>query len=198
MAPRSAIRKAIETHYNNESELNNLFYEVDNATEFFDFENVNNAVVDLDSQGMDKKGSAAVIQLVNLIFSDAIRLKSSDIHVEIYEKTFRIRYRIDGVLHEKHNLPRESAASIISRIKVISNMDISEKRKPQDARLKVRVSGEELNLRINSTPTVNGEKIVLRILDGSALKMDIRQLNMEPEADTAFFKPLCIILKGLF
>ena len=135
---------------------------------------------------------------MNLIFSDAIRLKSSDIHIEVYEKAFRIRYRIDGVLHEKHNLPRDTAASIISRIKVISNMDISEKRKPQDARLKVRVGGQELNLRVNSTPTVNGEKIVLRILDDAALRADMTSWVWSQAADDDCFKRLLSVHRGLF
>ena len=185
VASRSAIRRALDKYYDNQSELNSLFYEVDKTTDFFEFEgsSMSDDVVDLDvavGSAKNKKESAAVIQLVNLIFSDAIRLKSSDIHIEVYEKAFRIRYRIDGVLHEKHNLPKDTAASIISRIKVISDMDISEKRKPQDARLKVRVGGQELNVRVNSTPTVNGEKIVLRILDDSSLRVDMTSLGMEP------------------
>ena len=193
VASRAAIRKALDNYYDNQSELNSLFYEVDKSSDLFGFEgkSLDDDIVDLDSTTAGSKtGSAAVIQLVNLIFSDAIRLKSSDIHVEIYERSFRIRYRIDGVLHEKHNLPKESAAAIVSRIKVISNMDISEKRKPQDARLKVRVGGAELNLRVNSTPTVNGEKIALRILDDSALKMDVESLNMMPEQMNIFQKAL--------
>ena len=113
------------------------------------------------------------------MFADAIRLKSSDIHIESYEKNFRIRYRIDGILHEKHNLTKDMSNVVVSRIKVMSGMDISEKRKPQDARLKIHLSGLELNMRVNSTPTINGEKIVLRILDNSSLQEDMSKLGME-------------------
>ena len=113
------------------------------------------------------------------MFGDAIRLKSSDIHIESYEKSFRIRYRIDGILHEKHSLTRDMSSLVVSRIKVMSGMDISEKRKPQDARLKIQISGMELNMRVNSTPTINGEKVVLRILDNSSLQEDMSKLGME-------------------
>ena len=172
------------------------------STDLFSFEGeaIDKDIVDLDLVVPNKgnKESVAVIQLVNLIFSDAIRMKSSDIHVEVYEKAFRIRYRVDGVLHEKHNLPKETAAAVISRIKVISNMDISEKRKPQDARLTVRVSSRELNVRVNSTPTVNGEKIVLRILDDSALQVDMLGLGMDSDQlkvfQSALFRPQGLIL----
>ena len=124
------------------------------------------------------------------MFADAIRLKSSDIHIESYEKNFRIRYRIDGILHEKHNLTRDMSSLVVSRIKVMSGMDISEKRKPQDARLKIQISGMELNMRVNATPTINGEKIVLRILDNSSLQEDMSKLGMEGFQREMFQKAL--------
>ena len=173
VAKRSDIKELLDRYYDNKEEVNDMFYNFSVAPETEE-ENL----VDLDSVKAGNENEK-VISFVNLIFSDAIRLKSSDVHVEIYEQAFRIRYRIDGMLHEKHNLPREIAPAVISRIKVISNMDISEKRKPQDARLKLRFQGKELNMRVNSTPTVNGEKIVLRILDDSSLKVDMTSLGME-------------------
>ncbi len=174
VACKSDIKNVLSKCYNNQKKLDSLFYDMD--IENFGFED--EKAVNLDKEE-EKQQSNPVISFVNLIFSDAIRLKSSDIHLEVYENSFRIRYRVDGALHEKHVLPKDMAPAIISRIKVMSNMDISEKRKPQDARLKIRLDSKELNMRVNSTPTVNGEKIVLRILDDSSLKVDMSLLGME-------------------
>jgi len=166
------IKQTFDRFYDNKEVIDNLIYDM--SFDFFGFDN--ELAIDLDKEMSSNQD--AVVSFVNLIFSDSIRLKSSDIHLECYEKAFRIRYRIDGVLYEKHKLNKEMAGSVISRIKVMSGMDISEKRKPQDARLKVILAGKELNMRVNSTPTVNGEKIVLRILDNSALEVDLTKLGM--------------------
>ena len=167
------IKSTFNRIFDNQDAMDNLIYDM--SFDLFGFDN--EVAIDLDKERSNLPEDA-VVGFVNLIFSDAIRLKSSDIHLESYEKAFRIRYRIDGILYEKHNLNKEMSNSIISRIKVMSGMDISEKRKPQDARLKVIVSKTELNMRVNSTPTVNGEKIVLRILDNSALEVDMTKLGM--------------------
>ena len=172
VARKSDIKEALSKCYSNQKELDSLFYDMD--IENFGFED--EKAINLDKEEVN---SAPVISFVNLIFSDAIRLKSSDIHVENYEKSFRIRYRVDGTLYEKHTLPKDMAPAVVSRIKVMSDMDISEKRRPQDARLKIRLDNKELNMRVNSTPTVNGEKIVLRILDDSSLKVDMSLLGFE-------------------
>ncbi len=171
VASKSDIKEVLNRCYSNQKELDSLFYDME--VENFGFEDVTSINLDKEEK------SGPVISFVNLIFSDAIRLKSSDIHVEKYEKSFRIRYRIDGVLYEKHNLPIDMASAIVSRIKVMSNMDISEKRKPQDARLRIFLDNKSLNMRVNVTPTVNGEKIVLRILDDSSLRTDMSLLGME-------------------
>ena len=187
VATRTAIKNLLNVYYDSQKEIDKLFY---NFEAISDDEDDDSSVVVLDNQKLANNNSDTVISLVNLIFSDAIRLKSSDIHIETYEKAFRVRYRIDGILHEKHVFPKEIAAAVVSRIKVISNMDISEKRRPQDARLKISFQGKELNLRVNSTPTVNGEKIVLRILDDSALKVEMSQLGMEKFQMEVFVKAL--------
>ena len=167
------IKNTLGKVFDNTEAIDNLIYNM--SFDFFGFDN--ELAIDLDKE-MSSVSQDSVINFVNIIFSDSIRLKSSDIHLESYEKAFRIRYRIDGILYEKHNLNKEMANSIISRIKVMSGMDISEKRKPQDARLKILLAGKELNMRVNSTPTVNGEKIVLRILDNSALEVNLTKLGM--------------------
>ena len=183
VATRESIKHTLNKYYNNQKQFDDLLYKID--SDLGEIED--DLTVDLNSKkGEEEGGSDSVISFVNLIFTDAIQLQSSDIHIEVYEKAFRIRYRVDGVLHEQHSLPKEMAASIISRIKVMSQMDISEKRRPQDARLKVRLGEKELNMRVSSVPTVSGEKIVLRVLDDSALRVDLSQLGMDSEQSEMF------------
>ena len=174
VATRTAIKEAFRKYFDNQVIMDTLVYDMSFELAGFEEE----LAIDLDKE-QSKKENDPVISFVNLMFSDAIRLKSSDIHIETYDKEFRIRYRIDGKLHEKHTLSRDMSSVVISRIKVMSGMDISEKRKPQDARLKILLSGMELNMRVNSTPTVNGEKIVLRVLDNASLQEDMTSLGME-------------------
>lgn len=185
VATRESIKKTLNRYYDNQKQFDDLLYNINSGLE----ESEDEMVLDLNSQKIDIEDNS-VVSFVNLIFTDAIQLKSSDIHIEIYEKSFRIRYRVDGVLYEKHSLPKEMAAAVLSRIKVMSNMDISEKRRPQDARLKVRFSERELNMRVSSIPTVNGEKIVLRVLDDSALDVDLAQIGMAKDQLECFLSSL--------
>ena len=173
VAPKSEIQRMLDKSYDNQEKLDSLFYDME--MENFGFED--ETAIDLSSADVDE---GPVISFVNILFSDAIHLKSSDIHIETYEKAFRIRYRVDGILYEKQSLARDMAQAVVSRIKVMCNMDISEKRRPQDSRLKIRLNNKELNMRVSSVPTVNGEKIVLRILDNSSLEVDMSLLGMEP------------------
>ena len=173
VSTRTAIKDAFNKFFDSQNIMDNLVFDMSLDLAGFEDE----LAINLDKE-VEKNQRDPVVSFVNLMFSDAIRLKSSDIHVETYEKNFRIRYRIDGALYEKHSLSKDMASVVVSRIKVMSGMDISEKRKPQDARLKILLAGQELNMRVNSTPTVNGEKVVLRILDSSALEVDMRKLGM--------------------
>jgi len=130
---------------------------------------------------------APVITLVNTVFIDGIKKGASDIHFEPYEKVFRIRYRLDGTLYEMMNLNLKFKNPVLSRVKILSNMDIAEKRLPQDGRIKIRVkleSGEkkEVDMRISSLPTIFGEKIVVRILDKEMLKLDLKDLGFEEKS----------------
>ena len=113
---------------------------------------------------------APVIQLVNQILVDAIKKKASDIHIEPYEHSFRIRFRMDGVLHEMLAPPKRLESAILSRLKIMSNLDIAERRLPQDGRIKLRYNNREIDFRVSTLPTIFGEKAVLRILDKEALK----------------------------
>ncbi|MDE0092736.1 MAG: ATPase, T2SS/T4P/T4SS family [Oligoflexia bacterium] len=173
VSTRTAIKDAFNKFFDSQNVMDNLVFDMSLELSGFEDELAINLDKEVESNQRDP-----VVSFVNLMFSDSIRLKSSDIHIETYEKDFRIRYRIDGALYEKHSLSKDMASVVVSRIKVMSGMDISEKRKPQDARLKILLGGSELNMRVNSTPTVNGEKIVLRILDNSALEVDMKKLGM--------------------
>jgi len=138
---------------------------------------------------------APVITLVNNILVEAIKRGASDVHFEPYELSFRVRYRIDGVLYETMNLPMKFKNPLTSRIKIMANMDIAEKRLPQDGRIKMRVKLEktgkkEVDMRVSSLPTIFGEKIVARILDRDNLQIDLTKLGFEPESLVTFKKAI--------
>ncbi len=148
-------------------------------------------------------GEAPIITLVNSILIDSIKKGASDVHFEPYEKTFRIRYRLDGTLYEMMNLAQRFRNAVISRIKILSNMNIAEKRLPQDGRMKMKIKLEngkrkEVDMRVSSVPTMFGEKIVIRILDREMLKLDMTYLGLEKESLDIFSrgikKPWGIIL----
>lgn len=130
---------------------------------------------------------APIVKFVNAILGESIRKRVSDIHFEPYEKRYRVRFRIDGNLYETSFPPPGSAAAIASRIKIMSKLDISEKRRPQDGRLKVKTKTKEMDFRVSILPTVWGEKIVLRLLDKSNLQLDMTKLGFE-EDDLKLFK----------
>jgi type IV pilus assembly protein PilB len=121
----------------------------------------------------------SVVSLVNKIISDAIHMKASDIHVEPYERTLRVRYRLDGVLHEVLQPPPEKSKPLISRLKIMADLDIAEKRRPQDGRIRMKDGERVINIRVSTLPTDFGEKIVLRILDKSQLQLDLMRLGFE-------------------
>jgi type IV pilus assembly protein PilB len=129
-----------------------------------------------DSESIDES-SAPIVRLVNLMITEAVQLRASDIHVEPFEDRVRIRYRIDGVLHERDRLPKRQQAAIISRIKILAKIDIAERRRPQDGRIKVTVGDKELDLRVSVIPTNHGQSSVMRLLDKDSIKVGIRQLG---------------------
>jgi len=146
---------------------------------------------DIDIAKLEAAGEdAPVIRLVNLILTEAVRARASDIHIEPYEKSFRCRYRIDGVLHEVQSPPKQLAPAISSRIKIMSSLDIAERRLPQDGRIKIKVLGKEIDLRVSILPIQYGEKIVMRILDASSLSLDIEKLGFEDVALPKFLKAI--------
>jgi type IV pilus assembly protein PilB len=126
---------------------------------------------------------APVVKLVNLILTDAIKKKASDIHIEPYERTFRVRYRIDGVLYEVMKPPLKLKNAITSRVKIMAELDIAERRLPQDGRIKIKLGGgKDMDYRVSVLPTLFGEKIVMRLLDKSNLQLDMTKLGYEPDA----------------
>jgi len=142
---------------------------------------------------------APVVKLVNLILTDAIKKGASDIHIEPYEKTFRVRYRVDGVLHEVMKPPIKLKNAIVSRIKIMSQLDIAERRLPQDGRIKLKLSkSKEMDYRVSVLPTLFGEKVVMRLLDKSNLQLDMTKLGFEEQALKDFMgaihKPWGIVL----
>jgi len=138
---------------------------------------------DGDAVDLEKSaGEAPVVKLVNLILLDAIKKGASDIHVEPYEKDFRVRFRIDGVLYEVMKPPMKLKSAIISRLKIMSELDISERRLPQDGRIKLKLGrGKEMDFRVSVCPTLFGEKVVLRLLDKSNLQLDMTKLGFEEQ-----------------
>lgn len=152
----------------------------------------------MESGDGDDADAAPVIRLVNAIVSQAIEMRASDIHLEPQEHHLRLRYRLDGVLQEKKPLPKQMQNAVISRLKIMSNLDISEKRHPQDGRFKARHNGNTVDFRVSMLPTVYGEKIVLRLLDKGNLSLDMAKLGFEPESlerfDRAIKRPYGILL----
>ncbi|MBI4371632.1 MAG: Flp pilus assembly complex ATPase component TadA [Elusimicrobia bacterium] len=133
---------------------------------------------------------APVIKMVNLILAGAVKAKASDIHIEPYQKELRIRYRIDGVLHDQPAPPKKFSAAVAARVKIMSNLDIAERRVPQDGRLKLRIEGRQIDMRVSVLPCATGEKIVIRLLDSAGLRVQMGQLGFEPEPLAVFQKAM--------
>ncbi|MDR5684087.1 MAG: type II secretion system ATPase GspE [Armatimonadota bacterium] len=141
---------------------------------------------------------APVIKLVNVILDQAIREGASDIHIEPYRQGIHVRYRIDGVLHDVMSPPKNLKAALVSRIKIVANLDIAERRRPQDGRIHLRVDGKEIDLRVSTLPTMFGEKVVMRILDQSSALISLGRLGMASDVqeqwETLASKPYGMIL----
>jgi len=178
VAPRAEVKAAMDKLYPEE------------------FENIYGAMSDEDIDVSEKaKGEAKsdatdsdapVIRLVSMIITEAVKMRASDIHLEPMERHFRVRYRIDGVLRQMDTPPKRLQAAIISRVKIMSNMKISEKRIPQDGRIQVKVQGRDLDLRVSSVPTNHGESIVMRILDKTNLSLGLPQLGFLSDDQNKF------------
>jgi len=134
----------------------------------------------------DMASEAPVIRLVNLILQRAVEQRASDIHIEPFENQLKVRYRIDGVLHDAEAPPVSSSAAVISRVKIMARLDIAERRLPQDGRIMLRIQGKELDLRVSTVPTSFGESVVLRLLDRQTVQFDFPSLGFDGQRLTAF------------
>jgi type IV pilus assembly protein PilB len=181
VAAEDAIRRAIDKYYDQSTSLEDVMGDFDDSDIDLIQEEDDVDVGELAKASED----APVVKLVNLILTDAVKKMASDIHVEPYEKSFRARYRIDGVLYEVMKPPMKLKNAIISRIKIMSELDIAERRLPQDGRIKLKMGrGKEMDFRVSVLPTLFGEKIVLRLLDKSNLQLDMTKLGFEqPQLD---------------
>jgi type IV pilus assembly protein PilB len=203
VASELAIKEGIDKHYgsSHQLELKKVMDEItetdpDNLELLDDEEELDLARLEAATE------EAPVVKLVNLILTDSIKRGASDIHIEPYEKDFRVRYRIDGVLYEIMNPPMKLRDAITSRLKIMAKLDIAEKRLPQDGRIKIKMKlqkkNKEMDYRVSVLPTLFGEKIVLRLLDKENLMLDMTKLGFEPESlvkfEKAIFKPYGMVL----
>jgi type IV pilus assembly protein PilB len=182
VASQGAIRKAIDRLYEAQTGgLAEVISEMDAAVgdvEVVEGEDEQWAKADV-FELKESADEAPVVRLVNMILVDAIRRGASDIHLEPYEKVFRVRFRIDGVLHEIMTPPKRLEAALTSRVKIMSTLDIAERRLPQDGRIKLRYNQREIDFRVSTLPTIFGEKTVMRILDKDALQLDLAMLGFD-------------------
>ncbi len=181
VASEQAIREAITRHYG--AQQGPSYEELMQGFDDSDLAVVEADPGDGDVLDLERSAEAApVVKLVNRILLDAINKGASDIHVEPYEREFRVRFRIDGVLYEVMKPPPRLKAAIISRLKIMAQLDISERRLPQDGRIKLKMGkGKEMDFRVSSCPTLFGEKVVLRLLDKSSLQLDMTKLGFEEQ-----------------
>ncbi len=176
VAAEEAIRRAVEKYYDQSASLEEVMGDFDDS----DIDLVHDSD-DVDVNALAKESEdAPVIKLVNLVLTEAVKKGASDIHVEPYEKSFRVRYRIDGVLYEVMKPPMKLKNAITSRMKIMAELDIAERRLPQDGRIKLKMGrGKEMDFRVSVLPTLFGEKVVMRLLDKSNLQLDMTKLGFE-------------------
>jgi type IV pilus assembly protein PilB len=192
VASEAAIRKAFERLYETGASVNDMISELEEAdTDVEVVEDGEAAFSKADVFDLKESADEApVVRLINMILTDAIRRGASDIHLEPYEKVFRVRFRIDGVLHEIMTPPKRLEAALTSRVKIMATMDIAERRLPQDGRIKLRYHQREIDFRVSTLPTIFGEKTVMRILDKEALQLDLGALGFDPWSLEQFSKAI--------
>jgi type IV pilus assembly protein PilB len=189
ISPESTIQSAIDSYYDDSSGINEIIKNMAGDLEVVeDTPEDTPSEQDLQSQVQDKP----LVKLVDGIIADAIRRGASDIHFESYERRVRVRYRIDGALQEMAPIPFKYRAAIISRIKIMADLDISERRLPQDGRIKVKLGERTIDLRVSVLPTIYGEKIVMRILDPKSLMIDLTRLGFPELALKNFSKAISL------
>src|SRR6266511_5236797 len=191
VASEASIRQAIDHLYGNQGDrVADMMSELEEAdVEVVEGNEESLAKADV-FELQESADEAPVVRLMNMILVDAIRRGASDIHLEPYEKTFRVRFRIDGVLYEIMGPPKRLEAALTSRVKIMANLDIAERRLPQDGRIKLRYHQREIDFRISTLPTIFGEKTVMRILDKDSLQLDLTMLGFDPWSLEQFTKAI--------
>jgi type IV pilus assembly protein PilB len=182
VASEVALRQAIDRLYNTPGEsVADMMSELEEAEGDVEvLDGADDSLLKTDVFELKESADEApVVRLMNMILVDAIRRGASDIHLEPYEKVFRVRFRIDGVLHEIMGPPKRLEAALTSRVKIMANLDIAERRLPQDGRIKLRYHQREIDFRVSTLPTIFGEKTVMRILDKEALQLDLTKLGFD-------------------
>ncbi|HSB80575.1 MAG TPA: type IV-A pilus assembly ATPase PilB [Candidatus Methylomirabilis sp.] len=183
VAAETSIKNAINKHYDSTGMVEDIMKTFDDK----DIEALKEGEEGINVAELGKAAEdAPVVKLVNLILTDAIKKGASDIHIEPYEKSFRVRYRIDGVLYDVMQPPLRLKAAITSRVKIMAQLDIAERRLPQDGRIKIKMGGKEMDYRVSTLPTLFGEKAVLRLLDKGNLQLDMTKLGFDQQALTDF------------
>ena len=182
IAPESAILDLIERFYGNQaSSLSRIVEDIDE-----EIDTVGEDAEDVEHL-KDLASEAPVIRLVNLIISRAVESRASDIHIEPFERDLKVRYRVDGILYDQESPPKRLKAAIISRIKIMGRLNIAERRVPQDGRIKMKVLGKDIDLRVSTLPTMYGESVVMRILDKSNTQIyDVEKLGFSPQMHHLF------------
>jgi type IV pilus assembly protein PilB len=178
VADGKTIEKIINKHYGEESEgVDQILKELGADTDIAKEASEAAATEDINAMG-DLANEVPIVRFVNLVLFQAIQDRASDIHFEPFEDEFKIRYRVDGALYEMSPPPKHLALPVISRIKVLSNLNISERRLPQDGRISLPIGGKQIDLRVSTLPTQFGESVVLRVLDRSAVNLDLESLGL--------------------
>ena len=198
LATDVSIAAAIEKFYGTFKQNEQQFNEDETLGGEVDDIDMKSTSTEVSEEADSKIGSAPIVKFVNGILIEAMRRRASDIHLEPYEKNFRVRFRIDGSLLEVAAPAASSGPAIAARIKIMSKMDIAEKRRPQDGRLKINIAKEnkEMDFRVNTVPTMWGEKVVMRLLDKSNLQLDMTKLGFE-EDDLKLFKNCVNLPQGM-
>ena len=191
VASQAAIRAAIDRSYDNKGDIADIVSEMEGASdvELVEGEEESAAKIDV-FELKESADEAPVVRLINMILVDAIRRGASDIHLEPYEKVFRVRFRVDGVLHEIMTPPKRLEAALTSRVKIMASLDIAERRLPQDGRIKLRFNQREIDFRVSTLPTIFGEKTVMRILDKDSLQLDLTMLGFDSWSLEQFTKAI--------
>lgn len=183
VATRSQMHKHYERLYGEgKTQMSELAAELGNDGDTVDAETI--------SRLKSMAEEAPIVRLVNMMISRAIDMSASDIHIEPFENSLHIRYRIDGILQDAESPPTQSAAAVISRIKIMANLNIAERRLPQDGRMQVKTAGRDIDLRVSSTPTLHGESLVMRILDKNKASLDLDKLGLTQDNKAALLKTI--------